>query len=189
MKSFEAESGAAQAKAAEKKYIEGVGGSQDPDKTVLATLDVPELSLESSSEASRRIQDIRQRTTGSLSELRVSEAELRSQGVEAGANPNPSRTNEVNVSGREYFAKGPDNPLVESDALAEARIKDPARAERVASLKRNIVSRQADIMNLEQQIAGQADATLQLAQKSVLAQFKRELATVQQELDELGKGI
>lgn len=189
MKSFEAESvvGAAEAKRAERKFVAQIGGEENPSGKVLDLLDTPELELEGEAAEKSRIADTRLRSDGRAQDLRVSEAFLQSQGVEPGVNPNPTRTNEVKGSAREYFAKGPDDPLVETDALVEMRLKDPAKAERIAHLKRDVVSREADIMNLEQQIRQQQDQALRAAQEKVLAQFRRELTVVKKELEDAAK--
>lgn len=188
--SFEAEvMGAAGARSAEKKYIAQHGGAESHDDQVLDTLSNPSLSLESPADERERIAGANARTLGQISDLQISEEDLRAQGVEAGVNPQPTRANEVNVTAREHFAEGPQDPLIESDVMTEARLKNPGVTERYASLKRDRVSRQADITNLEQQIVSQSDATIKAAQMRVLAQFQRELAALDKEIVELEKSL
>lgn len=179
--------GAAEAKSNERKYIDKISGENHLDDQVLEALGTPDLSLESPAMEAMRIQDANARMAGKVSDLRISEGELRSRGVEVGVNPNPTRENEVTGTAREHFAKGPDDPLIESEAQIAARLKNPGQTERMASLKRDAMSRQADISKLRQQIAQQGDPTLRAAQEKVLGQFERELASVQKELDELSR--
>lgn len=191
MKSFEAEMvgvGAADAKAAERKYIEEkAGGLTGEERQVLNAINVPDFGLESSTDEAQRIARTQERTTGSLKDLQVNEAELQRQGITAGVNP--ERAERDTTPAKEYFAKGEENPLIESDTLAEMRLKNPALAERYVNLTREHVSRKADIMNLEQQIASQKDEKLRAAQMKVLAQFQRELVTLQKELDDLSQNF
>lgn len=187
MKSFEAELGAADAKAVERKFVEQAGGAAKPDEEVIRALDTPELSLESPQDERDRIGAIRKRTTGQLSELRLSEKQLQDQGIEPGVNPN--MTEQDRTPANEYFAVRERDPRIESDEMAELRLKDPAKAERYARLKHDQVSRRADIGRLQDQIETQKDETIKAAQMKVLAQFQRELETLEGEMDEIKRSF
>lgn len=183
MKSFEAELGAADAKAVERKFVEQAGGAAKPDEEVIKALDTPELSLESAQDERDRIGAIRKETTGQLNELRLSEKQLRDQGIEPGVNPNMPEQDRTPA--KEYFAIGERDPRIESDEMAEWRLKDPAKAERYAGLKRDQVSRKADIGRLQDQIDAEKDEVIKAAQKKVLGQFNRELEALEREMNEL----
>ncbi len=184
MKSFEAELGAADAKVAEQKFIEQTGDGEKPEEVVLNALDNPELSLEASQDERDRINRVRMQTAGTLDESWISEETLRSRGIEKGVNPSALGDKDA-VTAEEHFGVQELDPLVESDTLAEARLKDPAKAERYAAMKRELVSRQADIGRLRDQIEAQKDETIRGAQMKVLAQFQRELETLEKEMDQV----
>lgn len=187
MKSFEAELGAADAKAAEQKFVEQTGGVEKPAEEVIQALDTPELSFESAQDERDRIGAIRQNTTGQLNDLRLSEQQLRAQGIEPGVNPN--KIEQDRTPAKEYFATGEQDPRIESDMMAALRLKDPAKAERYATLKRDHVSRKADIINLQEQIASQKDEAIKAAQKKVLMQFEREQQTLEKEMEEMSRNF